>query len=111
MSLPTTSSSFPTMGETGYEGLMNMSGDRSPYTKEVPRQGPTTPDLGGSPAGGRGSMLRSERGGPMFAPVASRSYAPEYPETGRSMHTVPSSIGNRDFWDSRAQSNEGQVIG
>lgn len=111
MPLPSTSTSFPTMGDEGYASLMNMSGERSPYTKEQPRQGPTIPDTGGSPAGGRGSELRSERGGPMFRPVASQSYAPEYPDTGRGMRTVPSAIGNRDFWAARASSNEGQVIG
>ncbi len=107
----TSTSSFPTMGDSAYEGLVNMSGDRSPYTKLQAKHGPTVPDTGGSPAGGRGSSMVHETMGPVFRPVASRSYAPEYPETGRGMRTVPSSIGNRDFWAARAASNEGEVIG
>ena len=108
---PTSTSSFEKMGDSGYEGLMNMSGERSPYTMPQARKGPTTPDMGGSPAGGRGSSMIHEAHGPTFRPVASQSYAPEYPETGRGMRTVASSVGNRDFWASRAGDNAGETIG
>jgi hypothetical protein len=103
-------SSFPTMGDEGYTSLMNMSGNRSPYTMPVERKGPTTPDMGGSPAGGRGSTMIHEAHGPTFRPVASQSYAAEYPETGRGMRTVPSSVGNRDFWASRGENGEGYDV-
>jgi hypothetical protein len=106
----TSTSSFPKMGESGYEGLVNMSGDRSPYTKDQPRHGPTMPDTGGSPAGGRGSGMVHDTYGPAFRPVASRSFAPEYPETGRGMRTVPSAIGNRDFWAARAENGAGYDV-
>ena len=98
----TETSTFPKMGDDGYAGLVNMSGDRSPYTTAVPRHGPTTPDTGGSPAGGRGSTMIHEAHGPQFRPVASRVYQEEYPGTGRAIRTVPSAANRGDFWTSRA---------
>lgn len=94
-------STFPKMGDDGYTSLINVSGDRSPYTRAVPRSGPTTPDLGGSPAGGRGSSMIHEAHGPQFRPVASKVQGPDYAATGRNVRAVPSAVGNRDFWDSR----------
>lgn len=108
---PTTTSEFPKMGDDGMAGVVNMSGQRSPYTQERPRSGPTTPDMGGSPAGGRSSTMIHEAHGPTFRPVASKVQGSEYPDTGRGMRTVASSVGNRDFWASRAGSNEGEIIG
>lgn len=99
----TETSSFPKMGDDGYAGLVNMSGQRSPYTQERPRSGPTTPDMGGGGAGGRsnGGVLH-EGMGPQFKPVTSAIYGTDYAATGKAMRTVPSSVGNRDFWNSRA---------
>ena len=99
----TTVSSFPKMGDDGYQGLVNMSGDRSAYTTPVARKGPTTPDMGGGNAGGRsnGGVLH-EGMGPTFRPVASSAYAPEYPETGRNIRPIPSSANRNDFWTARA---------
>lgn len=102
-------SSFPKMGDEGYASLMNMSGQRSPYTMEQPRKGPTTPDMGGGGAGGRGSTMIHEGHGPTFRPVASASYPTEYAATGRNVRQVPSAVGNRDFWTSRAMAGEGNV--
>jgi hypothetical protein len=101
---------FPKMGDDGYSGLVNMSGNRSPYTTPVARKGPTTPDMGGGGAGGRsnGGVLH-EGMGPQFRPVASRVYAPEYPPTGRSIRPVPSRAGRGDFWTARAAAGEGNV--
>jgi hypothetical protein len=108
---PTSTSSFPTMGDSGYEGLVNMSGQRSPYTREQPKHGPTTPDTGGSPAGGRpaGAMVQGTYG-PAFRPVASMAYGTQYPETGRGMRVVPSAIGSRDFWAARASNGAGYDV-
>jgi hypothetical protein len=106
----TETSSFPKMGDDGMASLVNMSGQRSPYTKPVQRQGPTTPDLGGGGAGGLSHTMIHEANGPACTILASRGWATDYAATGRAMRTVPSSVGNRDFWDARAQSNEGQVI-
>lgn len=107
---PTSTSSFEKMGDSGYEGLMNMSGQRSPYTMPEGRSGPTTPDMGGQNKDNRGSSMIHEAHGPTFRPVASQSFAPEYPETGRGMRQVPSAVGNRDFWEARAGNYEGEVL-
>ena len=107
----TSTSSFEKMGDSGYEGLMNMSGQRSPYTIDRPRSGPNTPDMGGQNKNNRGSSMIHEAHGPTFRPVASQAYAPEYPETGRGMRQVPSALGNRDFWAARAGSHAGETIG
>jgi hypothetical protein len=107
----TETSSFPKMGDEGYAGLMNMSGDRSAYTTPVARKGPTTPDQGGGNAGGRsnGGMLH-EGMGAGFRPVASRVYAPEYPATGRNIRTVPSAANRSDFWTARGTNGSGYDV-
>ena len=97
----TVTSDFPKMGDDGYAGLVNMSGARSPYTMPQGRKGPTTPDQGGSPAGGRGSTMLHEGMGPQFRPVASSVYATDYAATGRAIRTVPSRAGVGDFWAAR----------
>ncbi len=38
---PTVTSAFEKIGDAGYQQVMNMSGNRSPYTMPVGRQGPT----------------------------------------------------------------------
>lgn len=108
--MQTQTSSFPTMGDEGYAGLVNVSGDRSPYTRAVPRQGPTSPDMGGGGAGGRGSTMIHEAHGPQFRPVASRVYQEEYPGTERSIRTVPSAANRGDFWTSRAMNGSGYDV-
>ena len=105
----TTTDQFPKVGS--YDHVVNMSGQRSPYTMPEGRKGPTSPDMGG----GNGSARRSptmihEANGPACTVTASRGFAPEYPETGRAFRTVPSRVGGGDFWASRASSNEGNVI-
>lgn len=107
---PTSTSSFEKMGDSGYEGLMNMSGQRSPYTIDQARKGPTSPDQGGGGAGGRGQSMIHEAQGPTFRPVASKVQGSEYPDTGRSIRTVASALGNRDFWAARGD-NAGETIG
>ena len=107
--VPPTTSDFEKIGDAGYEQVMNMSGQRSPYTMPQARRGPTSPDQGG----GNGSARRSPSlihgaQGPTFRPVATKVQGSEYPETGRALRTVPSAVGTRPFWDQR---QEGQVIG
>lgn len=105
-------SHFPKMGEEPLTNhLVNASGDRSRYTTPVGRKGPAG-DSESEPATRRGATsMNGEHNGPRFAPVATISYpnAPEASATGRGMRTVPSAIGNRDFWDRRADAS-GQVI-
>ena len=106
---PTTTDTFEKIGDAGYEQVMNMSGQRSPYTMPRGRQGPTTPDMGGGNGSSRKSAsLIREAHGPCFRPVASRTFAPEYPDTGRTVRTVPSRVGQQDFWDQR---QDGRNIG
>ena len=105
----TTTTTFEKVGS--YDHVVNMSGQRSPYTMPEGRKGPTSPDMGG----GNGSARRSptmihEANGPACTITASKGFAPEYPETGRAFRTVPSRAGVGDFWASRAASNEGNVI-
>lgn len=106
---PTVTTQFEKMGDAGYEQVLNLSGDRSPYTMPQGRKGPTSPDLGGGNGSSRkGATLIREAHGPTFAPVASRTFASSYPETTRGIHTVPSRTGLGDFWNQR---QGGQVIG
>ena len=100
-----TSSSFPKMGENPMVGtLVNVSGDRSSYTHPRGKGGPSG-DSETEPSSVRlvGSTATGENAGPRFAPVTTIYYpnTPEASQTGRGLRTVPSAIGNRDFWDSR----------
>jgi hypothetical protein len=102
----TSTDTFPKMGDDGMAGLVNVSGQRSPYTTERPRGGPTSDDMGGGGAGGLSHTMIHEAHGPTFRPMMTRGWGPEYPDTGRGLRTVPSSVGNRDFWDARARAGE-----
>jgi hypothetical protein len=105
----TTTDTFEKVGD--YDHVMDMSGQRSRYTMPVERQGPTTPDMGGGNGSARkGATEIHEAHGPTFRPVATRGFAEPYPATGRGIRTVPSSVGNRDFWDRRSGQG-GEVIG
>ena len=106
---PTVTSNFEKIGDQGFEQVMNMSGQRSPYTMPQARRGPTSPDLGGGNGSSRkGATLIREAHGPTFTPVASRTFASAYPETERSVYTVASRVGQKDFWDQR---QDGRTIG
>lgn len=107
-------SQFPKMGEHEIEGsLTNMSGRPSPYTTPRPKGGPSG-DGESEPSNHRGvgSTATGERNGPTFRPVTTlyKQNAAEASATQRAMRTVPSSLGNRDFWNDRAASQSGQVI-
>lgn len=106
-------SQFPKMGEEPLVGtVVNVSGERSPYTKSVPRKGPAG-DSESEPATHRGvgADATGEHAGPTFRPVTTlyAQNAAAASDTGRGMRTVRSAIGNRDFWDQRA-SQSGEVI-
>lgn len=108
-----TQSNFPKMGEHPLEGsLINTSGNRSPYTTPRPKGGPSG-DSESEPSNhrGAGSMATGEHNGPTFRPVTTlyQQNAAEASATQRAVRTVPSSLGNRDFWDDRA-SQSGEVI-
>jgi hypothetical protein len=95
---------FPTMGQYPVSGsLVNMSGERSPYTKTVPRKGPTSdaPDS----AGGSRSQVAKDYNGPRCSPVTTIAY-PNSPESGatqRNVRLMPKGSGTTaDFWAKRA---------
>jgi hypothetical protein len=95
---------FETMGQYPLEGhVVNMSGQRSPYTKTAPKQGPTSdaPDS----VGGNRSQVAKDYNGPKFAPQTTICYpnAPEASATLRNVKIMPSKTGVSDFWANRAQ--------
>jgi hypothetical protein len=104
--------SFPKMGDEFLTAhLVNVSGNRSPYTMPVAKKS-TTSDQG--PLGGkanRSAKLIKEANGPACTPVQTINYsnAPEMKNVGRGMRTVPSKAGNGDFYG--AGDSNGQVIG
>lgn len=103
------STNFPAMGEFPLtDSIVNVSGNRSPYTQTVARKGPAG-DSESEPSAHRGQIsMDGEHNGPSFRPVTTLPFQPD-PNTGRGMRTVRSSVGNRDFWDSRS-GQSGQVI-
>lgn len=111
----TAKSVFPKMGDEPLVGsIVNISGQRSPYTMMQPRDagGATADVLATGTNGHRGQIMMSgEHPGPTFRPMTTISYpnAPEARNTGRGMRILRPSIGNRDFWDTRALQS-GQVI-
>ena len=101
-----TTSNFVKMGEEPLtNSLVNVSGDRSPYTTMRPRgvsEG-GTPLAGGTAVRGVGADATGEHSGPCFSPVTTISFpnSPEASETGRGLRVMPSKVGNQDFWDKR----------
>lgn len=110
-----TTSAFPKMGEHPLVGtIVNISGNRSPYTTNRPKGGPSG-DSESEPAAVRpvGRDATGEHSGPVFAPQTTIVFpnSPESSQTGRGLVTVPSVAskqGNGAFWDKRAYA--GQVI-
>lgn len=97
-----TSTDFPKMGES-MEHVLNLSGERSPYTKSTPRK---TMGRGSSPTGTaaiRGRTMIKEANGPCFhikATLYSQNAA-EASAVTRNVRIMPSAVGNRDFWSKR----------
>jgi hypothetical protein len=107
----TETSTFAKMGDEELTShLVNVSGQRSPYTMPVAKKSTTT-DQG--PVGGtahRSAKLIKNANGPACTPVATISYenAPEKNLVGRGLRTVPSKAGLGDF--KGAGDSEGKVI-
>lgn len=98
---PESGGDFPTMGTSG--SRVRATEKQSPNVKNVKKggsgKGGSIPDAG--TATNRADVL--ERHGFKGAPQASHSYpqAPEATLTMRNVRIVPSSLGNRDFWEKR----------
>lgn len=103
-------SNFPKMGEEPLVGnVVNVSGNRSPYTMPVARKGPSSDSEPGDMAvRGVGAMASGEHNGPTFAPLKTVFYpnSPEFKNTGRGMRRVPSK-GDTSFWSDEAVSQSG----
>lgn len=98
--------SFEKMGDEGIpKSVVNMSGDRSAYTKLVGRK---TEGRGSDPGIGtkknRGRTMISEAHGPTFRPVATlyKANAAEASATQRNTRIMPAAMGERAFRARRA---------
>lgn len=102
-------SNFEKVGDEGIVShVVNLSGERRPYTIPVAKKGPTNsnpPGVGATSV--RGSSVISEAHGPTFRPVAKICYpeSPEMAKTERNTRLVPGGAG---FWGKRL---EGPRIG
>jgi hypothetical protein len=101
---------FPAMGDSGIPNeIVNMSGNRSPYTMAGgPRGGPGKSDAPDSSDGIRKSVTINEAHGPRLAPIT-RIYegnAAEAGLSGRNLRLMKPTEGN--FWEKRVN---GPVIG
>lgn len=97
-------SSFPTMGESLFSSVVNLSGKRTSYTKSEARGRSGGADVpGAGTKANRGASLIHEANGPVNKPVAMlyAANAAEAHSTQRNVRLVPSSVGNRDFWAKR----------
>lgn len=106
-------SNFEKVGESFPHSVVNLSGERRPYTIQAPRLkgGPTSsmqPGEGsGAPA--RSSALNNEAHGPQFTPTAKIVYA-NSEESGKTQRNTRFLNGPRrgSFWTKRL---EGPQIG
>ena len=95
---------FPVMGDAGIPAsVVNISGNRSPYTTMQPRQGSESGDLPSATGNRAQSMVGSETLGPLCAPQTTLYYpnAATHECTGRNVKILPSRAGVSDFWDQR----------
>lgn len=100
---------FPPMGPHGIEqSVVNISGQRSPYTRMLPVQGgpagvgidgPTAPAGGAQPA----KLVNAEVLGPCCKPITTTYYpnADESRSTGRNVKLLAPRTGTSDFWQQR----------
>lgn len=109
-------SAFPTMGDSLIDNLINVSGNRSPYTSTVAKK---TQGRGASPTGKaavRGKSMIHEAHGPRFHISATlyKANAAEASSTQRNTVMLPPSVHREDgtgsagtFWDKRRYANQG----
>lgn len=104
----TTTTQFEVMGDSGIpKSVCNLSGQRSRYTMQGKGVGSVTSDADpaiGTKANRRGREIK-DANGPSCKIQAKISFpnSPEASNTGRNVKTVPSAIGNRDFWQKRSE--------
>lgn len=102
--------SFPPVGPNGLlHDIVNISGQRSPYTKALPVKGgpagvgidgPTAPAGGAQPA----QLVNAEVLGPQCKPMTTISHSDPQgfdKGTGKNVKLLPSRTGTGDFWNQR----------
>lgn len=108
----TVTTHFEAMGENPLVGtIVNISGNRSPYTMAVPRKGPSSDVLATGGKANKGATLMSgTHNGAKFRPQTTICYpnAPEASATGRGLRTVPKA-GN-SFASARNSTNSDGVV-
>jgi hypothetical protein len=96
---------FPVMGDQGIaSSVVNMSGNRSPYTTPVAKQGGQSGGIDGVTGGPRQQTeINSEVLGPLCKPQTTLFFpnAADHDKTGRNTKILPSRSGTSDFWDQR----------
>lgn len=110
-----TTTSFPKMGDSLIHNVMNLSGQRSPYTKTMPRKNKAGKSPIGSTGGTKKHTLIKEANGPRCT-VKFTLYANNAADAGKQTRNVrmmpqrmsrPDGTGGGNFWAKRAH---GQVM-
>lgn len=103
-----TTSNFPTVGDSFPHSVVNLSGERRPYTIQAPRDkgGATNSNPPGPGKVNRSASLIHEANGPRFSPVAKIVY-PNAEAAGAVQRNTKFMPGT-GFWTKRA---EGPRIG
>jgi hypothetical protein len=100
-----THSNFPVMGDSGIpSSVVNMSGNRSPYTQLQPKGGAAGEGGFGVPGGPRkATEVNAEVLGPLCKPQTTLFWpnAANHNDTGRNTKIMPSRAGVSDFWSQR----------
>lgn len=108
MSSDMTHSDFPVMGDSGIpSSVVNMSGERSPYTTlKAKPAAPPSPDIAGPTGGPRTqTTVNAEVLGPLCSPQTTLFFpnAASHADTGRNTKIVPSRAGVGDMWAARSE--------
>lgn len=93
--------SFPTWGTSAANA--HAAAPDPAHTQSVKKDGFANPDADNPAKGTRANVY--ERNGAKYAPQVAYAYPNEQVsnQTYRNVRRVPSAIGNRDFWNSRAE--------
>jgi hypothetical protein len=103
-----THSDFPVMGDSGIpDSVVNMSGQRSPYTQLQPQAGAVGGISIDGPTGAprKQTEINAEVHGPLCKPQTTLFFpnAADHDKTGRNTKLVPSRAGVSDMWAARSE--------
>lgn len=91
---------FATMGPANANAV-NASGAPSPYTKPVAKKGGSGGMIAAATANHRAAILERNGASLRISATLYKANAAEASLVQRRVRIVPSSLGNRDFWDAR----------